>query len=368
MASEQKMHRSLNASDVILSVFWCGTSGRLCVPATQIELFAQLCTAVDISNTDDIKSLLTNNSSVTHLKMAFDGCGVTHGLLGMIFGAGLESQCKVVYNRVLEILAIHPGHLTLNLLGLSRGAIACLKLAQKFRGLSFIDQNGTSSRLHINMLAFDPVPGNAITTSRCDWFGISHATSNMDMTNIDVLNHVLLLYPHEPLPDTAFHAPLIPNFSSTTHVVTEVILGCHQGAMWNHGMRDAPLDASLSAALIINFLCSHGTQLDMNIVRLFFSDHPETLLQRLVEENLHETPTTRSTHSQFYNKRIQRCINAPYLNKTHFLLEQESKQATLNTPWHQKPYLFANQDGLPTLFSLDIVSSPSWLWPSSSDH
>lgn len=58
--------------------------------------------------------------------MAFDGCGTTNGTMGVIFAAGLSTQCQVVQTRIDEI--IHSGRpVQLNTIGLSRGGISFLR-------------------------------------------------------------------------------------------------------------------------------------------------------------------------------------------------------------------------------------------------
>lgn len=62
--------------------------------------------------------------------MAFDGCGVTNGCTGTLFAAGLKKQCQVVVNRIIELLATGDKSVRVNVLGLSRGGIAAMYLAQ----------------------------------------------------------------------------------------------------------------------------------------------------------------------------------------------------------------------------------------------
>lgn len=69
------------------------------------------------------------------------------GSLGVIFAHGLGSQTSRVVSKVDEILS-HNRRITLNCLGLSRGGIACLMLANKLCEHQHID---------INLLLFDPV-------------------------------------------------------------------------------------------------------------------------------------------------------------------------------------------------------------------
>ena len=80
------------------------------------------------------------------------------GKMGMLFGVGLKAQCSVVTQR-LDILLALKRPVVLNCVGLSRGGIACLYLCQMAAMYN--------DAVTVNMLLFDPVPGNLLTTSRC---------------------------------------------------------------------------------------------------------------------------------------------------------------------------------------------------------
>ncbi len=81
---------------------------------------------------------------------------------------------------------------------------------------------------------FDPVPGNLLAASDADCCAFSTANRAMDLTACAPLRRVLALYPHEPLPDLAFHAPLLGVYPPTCAVREDVVLGCHQvcGRHW----------------------------------------------------------------------------------------------------------------------------------------
>jgi hypothetical protein len=91
--------------------------------------------------------------------------------------------------------------LSLTVVGLSRGAIGALMLARRLSGIRKVD------RLRLNLCLFDPVPGNLVTTVRfLDWFRLTTASAAMDVSHAPI-ERVLAVYPYEPLPDLAFHAP-----------------------------------------------------------------------------------------------------------------------------------------------------------------
>lgn len=202
-----------------LIVFFEGTANTLRPPTTQIANFAAACIARDVTQayTDAAK---TDN----RLKMMFDGCGVTNGIGGVLFAKGLDEQCARVATRVEEILSEDPAgnaRVRCIVLGLSRGGIACGKLAlalsatEKFR-----------KRVDMSTLMYDPVPGNLVWTKLpfTGWF-------SQDLTSCTNLRDVLAIYPHEPLPALAMHAPLLFKYPESCRVEEDVTLGCHQGAL-----------------------------------------------------------------------------------------------------------------------------------------
>lgn len=52
---------------------------------------------------------------------------------------------------------------------------------------------------------------------------------SLDLRGCVHVRRVLALYPYEPLPDIAFHAPLLPAYPPQALVEEDVTLGCHQG-------------------------------------------------------------------------------------------------------------------------------------------
>lgn len=167
-------------SSTILSVFWCGTAGVLGRDSrledshgsftTQVGLFFLLCDAVDISNDSgdgdgELGRLLSDapaGGRPLHMKMGFDGCAVTHGCMGTVFAAGLRSQCRAVVRQVEQLLAHLAGQLlVLNVLGLSRGGIAAMRLTQALA-------HTNPALLELNLCLFDPVPGNLMCSGAVD--------------------------------------------------------------------------------------------------------------------------------------------------------------------------------------------------------
>ena len=192
------------------------------------------------------------------IKLGFDGCGVTHGFRGTIFGAGLDEQCQEAIGHI-EAEIKKGNTVTLNVYGHSRGAIGALMLAKQ---LSAVDK----SLLEINLALLDPVPGNFITTSTLDQFDISLAKKTMDLRECKPLKNVLALYPHQPLPTLAVHAPLFSLYPEHTQVEEEVIAGCHAGAQFQDVIGDKGItsihfqrDSFITFARIFTFMRDCGT-------------------------------------------------------------------------------------------------------------
>lgn len=340
LSASEKAEFVRDTPEVVLTVFWAGTGSSKASMSTQIQVFERYCSAIDISDLDGHVEMQEEEAKYTsQFKMSFDGCAITNGNLGMLFGAGLDGQAEQVVYRVDEFIRLHRRRVTLNLVGLSRGAVACLKLAKK---LKYFDPLWLS----VNLLAFDPVPGNFVTSAKFDIFKLTHAWANMDLTQCATVNHALILYPYEPLPNLAVHAPMVPIFPPGV-AVYDVILGCHQGAMWNHGNVRSVLDCWISSSIIKNFLSSHKTSLDIKMIDIIFPTSDRDLLTSLIEENNNSSYSSRCTHS--YNSNY--IIRSPktgdsgrYLNKLQFILESRGGLMNgLRDHWSVEPYFYQGE-------------------------
>lgn len=355
---------------VLLSVYFSGTGSSVASNATQIELFGAWTLAQDVSNAaTDAHALYTAMAKeeaaiaagkTVHLKMRFDGCGVARGLLGTLFAVGLDEQCEQVKKVVVRLVHLHHcTELTVNAIGLSRGGIACLMLAKKLDALvkerwSEGPSVGSSSwfswrssdqwnegpfpRVAVNLLCFDPVPGNFVASTKyLDAFGVTTAWANMDLSACDarVVQRALILYPYVPLPAIAAHAPLMPVLPPGV-AIYDVILGCHQGAMFN-GVEDVA--TMMSACIIRNFLVAHGTLLyEQSVTAYVHAD--STLLKRIGAEHVNgqATQSTRHTHAR-NDVKVLRQPNRPYLNKLHYILAADPPAPAED--WATKPFLYA---------------------------
>ena len=93
-----------SSTSVVLTVFWEGTANVLAQCSTQIGAFAAMCTGVDITRTSPAQL-----PEHRQLKILFDGCGVTNGCAGSLWGTGLRAQTETVRQRVTEILKLGAG-------------------------------------------------------------------------------------------------------------------------------------------------------------------------------------------------------------------------------------------------------------------
>ena len=252
-----------------------------------------------------------------HIKMGFDGCGVLYPFRGTIFGSGLDEQSDEAIQRILN--EIEAGNkVTLNVYGHSRGAIGALLLAQQ---LGSVDPD----KLSINLALLDPVPGNLITTSTLDPLNISLANKTMDLTGCKPLKKVLALYPHVPLPATAFHAPLFITYPQGIELEEDAMAGCHAQA---ENLLDPA--SQMTKLRIEEFLAQNGTKFDSSVdytnserlKELYILEY-ETALKNLQTAGTSFTRDTHSAKGVYINTKV----DAPYFNEHHKLLAGGAKNA-----------------------------------------
>jgi hypothetical protein len=300
----------------------------------------------EISDVNTLLHLLKAhiNTSRSQKVLAFDGCGVTHGTRGVIFGTGLDEQCQQVIEEVAAEIKL-GNVVSLNVYGHSRGAIAALMLAKQ---LSVVELD----LLEINLALLDPVPGNLITTSTLDLFNISLAKKTMDLRECNPLKRVLALYPHQPLPAVAVHAPLFSLYPKHTQVEEEVIAGCHAQAQFHEFYLNQVVfeqESFIAFALIFRFLKECGSQfkplpnlkvgglpdLDIHIDKL---DEALITVYQAANTGNHKK-SYRTCHSAT-GIRINTKNQAPYFNLHHQRLEnvpRNKSQARVTLEENQGP-------------------------------
>jgi len=174
-------------------------------------------------------------------------------LPGTIWASGLAEQCATVCHRVQALLRLlAPAPLAVNCVGLSRGGIAALSLAQALGALP-------RRQLRLRLCLFDPVPGNWY----CDPCKLTVARQCADCSSSLNLDKVLAVYPHEKLPLIACHGPLLAKYPSRCVVEEDATLGCHQAAlMWGarkHLTKELSIQGMISFERIYSFLKNAGS-------------------------------------------------------------------------------------------------------------
>lgn len=285
-------------------------------------------TGFEINDSRFLASSLYNeiNQNKEQIKFGFNGCGVDFGLRGTIFGSDIDKHCDTVITEVLS--QIQAGNrVTLNVYGHSRGAIEALLLAKQFSDIDL-------SSLEINLALLDPVPGNLISAAKIDPLKICLANKTMDLTNCKPLRHVLALYPHEPLNDLAFHAPLLASYPKDTIVEEEVVNGCHAEAEQNYNFA-----SKLVKLRVKQFLLEHGT--------LFSGAYtqPEDMNQAyidLYEQGLARVNKNyiRAAHSA-NGREIVTTSGADYFNSQHRELAKGNSNTTIALSIKEKSDLFS---------------------------
>mmetsp|Transcript_27215 Transcript_27215/g.56464 ORF Transcript_27215/g.56464 Transcript_27215/m.56464 type:complete len:326 (+) Transcript_27215:1-978(+) len=294
--------------DVTLTVFMEGTANPMDSITTQIALFSRICIAEPL----DASEVLVRKTIPGSYKLSFPGCGVSHGLRGTLFAHGLRDQVDIVHGY-LDAFVKAGNTVKVNFLGLSRGGIGGLYLAQDLACFE-------ASQVLLNMLLFDPVPGNLVwMASFADVAGQMNANKAMDVAHVRNLGRVEVLYPCEPLPSIAFHAPLLAKFPPGCQLREEVILGCHQGALF----LQPHADTCLAFAMIRDFLEESGSQLDtQRHIARGLNVSSERLAELLSQELQQSVPSMRSAHAPVRGSQILRHAEGQYLNRYHQVLLQ----------------------------------------------
>jgi len=288
----------------IITVYFCGTDGVILHGYTQISIFASLTIGFDLS---DHNGLIPTEHK--YYKFGFDGCGMTNGTMGAIFATGLKEQCELV-EKAVSYFIDQGFKVTLNCLGLSRGGMATIMLTKMLATIPKI-------HLEMNILLFDPVPGNLILSGKVDLLNATLTNQCMDLSESTNLHRVLALYPYLPLPDLAFHAPILPVYPTHCEVEEDVTLGCHQGALFFPNN----LETQLSFLRIRTFLSECGTQF-LDIIDTDFPISEENCLNQIQVECTTPQPSIRYCHSRD-SATIVRRAEADYLNRHHCLLRKK---------------------------------------------
>jgi len=287
----------------LLSVFWEGTAHEL--GTTQVGRFAFACDVLDITKTETQLP-----SEVTAAKMMFDGCGVTNGCMGVLLMSGLREEAAAVTARVEELIA--RGHqVKCNVLGQSRGGIACIFLAQA------IAQIKQPESCELSMFLFDPVPGPK-------WDPVNSVWAK-DVSSCSSLKNVLAVYPYE---DLVLHTPVFCDYPPQCNVEEDVTLGCHVGALMVPS--EGRTASNLTFRRILDFMTEHGTSFS-KLDQQFRHQPTEMDCLRysrnafLAQGSVRDAASRWTIDGTGKNRLIVRQQQGRYLNKYHKYLEQKMK-------------------------------------------
>uniref|UniRef100_A0A7S2FZ46 Uncharacterized protein n=1 Tax=Octactis speculum TaxID=3111310 RepID=A0A7S2FZ46_9STRA len=226
------------------------------------------------------------------------------------------------------------------------------------------------ARIDLNMLLFDPVPGDLVWTG-FPFTGYGHT----DLSRCTpFLKRILAIYPHEPLPDLSFHAPVLCKYPKGCYVEEDVTLGCHQGALFmtrrvprEEGNRNSiDLASNLSFRRIHDWLTDVGTTLDVNrvLIRGFYNPDAQACIGLMKAACRTHLPTRRILHDataasgRVIIRRGADC-NARFLNKHHEALER--RMGTYHDSCDE--FDITERPEFETRYLLEIVtpeSSASW--------
>ncbi len=198
----------------------------------------------------------------TSVVRGYDGSGVTHGWLGEIYGWGLDAAFDELEKIIKDAnQADHP--VTLNVFGVSRGAISAMLLALKLKDID-------TTLLNINLLLHEPVPGNARATVAIDGYDVTLTNQVMDMRACQNLTRVSTIYTNETeqlswlgtcLPFSPLRTRLFP---STCQVEETVVQGAHSSVqrIWETpGYYRFSMEKLVLFGIVHDFLADCGTPL-----------------------------------------------------------------------------------------------------------
>ena len=123
---------------VVFTAYFEGTANVVERRTTQIGLFHELDRGVDVGLSPAAAGAVALAARAEpakrgplRFKMALNGCGHEHGLAGVVFAYGMRAQCECVADCVRAVRAeLGEPTTQLNVVGLSRGAVAALAVAE----------------------------------------------------------------------------------------------------------------------------------------------------------------------------------------------------------------------------------------------
>jgi hypothetical protein len=240
-----------------------------------------------------------------NISICLNGCGINNPYLrdlGAIFTWNLQRQIDEMVTLIKAKLT--NDKLVLNVYGFSRGGAGAYWLAKK---LSDVDPE----QLEINVLAFEPVPGNFINGVYVDkLLGTDLTLSGQiaDLRDCKNLKRVYSLFTNIPLPDIVCHGPILPALPVGCEHSVDVVPGCHKGAelfkvAYNSLTEKKYIepynaDCAIAFQQVVSFLRGCGTKFVLNKFDLAKELLDKGLIELIYAAKVDElqTNTTRAMH------------------------------------------------------------------------
>jgi len=208
------------STPIVLSVYFSGNNGSLTKENSLTSFLWQADTGFNLHHDNNSQTFDLNEHQ--EYKIGFNGCETDYGILGSIFGMGIDTQINIAFSKVKLLRSNFPSRRIVKVIiyGFSRGGVAALLFAKKLG-------HYPADLVEVNLALADPVPGNLIISAELDILRLTLAKQALDMTMCHNLARVFSLYTYTPLPDYYFHAPIRPLYPARTLVDEDFTYGEH---------------------------------------------------------------------------------------------------------------------------------------------
>lgn len=270
---------------------------------------------------------LTDRDEKRVSSICLDGCGIKNNDvrdIGGIFTWHLEKQINDLIKKIQTDYLKDGDKLILNVYGFSRGGAAAFLICKKLSHIS-------AKQLEINVLSFEPVPGNFITPVYADRIlGINSTLASIvaDLRDCKNIKRMQVLFTQQPLPDIACHGPLLPAMP-LCEMSVDVVPGCHRGSeifrIFYDSVSPENDESAIAFHQAVNFLQQSGTPFDFSNFKLSESLKigDKKILNELYSRQLAKVePSTRYMH--FGNMIYAQPQKEKYLNCHHQSISGES--------------------------------------------
>ena len=239
----------------ILTVYINATDDTDAVPASGHISLANLLHAMTVKDDD-------------HDSICIKGCGIDNPDkrdMGIVNSFHLEAQMNDLAANIASVANNSNEEYIVNIYGMSRGGVATYMLSQKLKVLT--------PNIKINIISFDPVPGNTISTVNLDRLTKQTLTQqNADLRHCNNMQNALVVFTNHPLPPQIAHAPLMPRLPETCSTIVRIVPGAHKSMSMftKDGDEIKPffLDAVIPFHLAVEELTKRGVEFDFEKFKL----------------------------------------------------------------------------------------------------